>query len=417
MGMNSYVVREIATNYDLTPKYLGNTIPLKSLFSIGTFILTLIILILMKSNELTVTITLLFTIEMIFKTLTGLLNGAFQAHENGKYQGIGNVLSNLLLLIFILISICTDLGIYGIAISYVLSNMLAFVYEYYMLQRKIAKPKFEIDFEFCKTITLLALPFAISGIFYNIYYSVDTVMLDYLVGDYATGIYSAAYKLISVLTVFYSVYTAVLYPVMSKFFKNDEQLLVIVFEKSVKYLSLLIIPLAVATTIYSGDIIQLIFGVEYSEASVVLSILIWTVCLIFINGACGTLLNASHKEVAGTKICIIAAVFNILLNLYMIPHFSYNGAAVSTVLSDILIFILSAYIIFRLGYKINKNLYFNIFKIIISSLILGSSLIVLDLNMWIAIPVGIIIYFVIVYLLKIFDYNDKYVIKEILGKN
>ena len=45
LGVNSHVVREIATNYDLTPKYLGNAIPLKSLFVIGTFILTLIILI------------------------------------------------------------------------------------------------------------------------------------------------------------------------------------------------------------------------------------------------------------------------------------------------------------------------------------------------------------------------------------
>ena len=124
LGVNSHVVREIATNYDLTPKYLGNAIPLKSLFVIGTFILTLIILILMNANTLTITITLLFTIEMVFKTFIGLINGSFQAYEEGKYQGIGNILLNMILLIFILISIFTDLGIFGITLSYVVANFI-----------------------------------------------------------------------------------------------------------------------------------------------------------------------------------------------------------------------------------------------------------------------------------------------------
>jgi hypothetical protein len=37
--------------------------------------------------------------------------------------------------------------------------------------------------------------------------------------------------------------------------------------------------------------------------------------------------------------------------------------------------------------------------------------------MWIAIPVGIIIYLTVVTLLKVFDNDDKYIINEILGKN
>ena len=43
---------------DLAPKYLGNALPLKSILGIVMFVLTLIILIFMKSNELTITITL-----------------------------------------------------------------------------------------------------------------------------------------------------------------------------------------------------------------------------------------------------------------------------------------------------------------------------------------------------------------------
>lgn len=417
LGINTHVIRHVATDYDSAPKYLGNAMPLKSIFGIGTMILTLIILILMKTDELTLTVTLLFAIEMIIKSFINLLNGSFQAFEEGKYQGIGNTLLHIILLIFILITIFTDFGLIGISISYILANAITLIYTYYAFKNNIAKPKFELDLEFCKRITILSLPFAVIGLLYTIYYSIDIVMLTNMVGSYASGIYNATYKLISVLTLFYSVYTAVIFPVMSKFFNDDESMLLISFEKSIKYLMLVIIPIAIATVFYSTDIIHLIYGHKYDAASSVLCILIWTVCLLFISGAANSLLNASHKEVAVTKIYAIAAVFNIVLNFVMIPYFSYNGAAITTVLSDLLIVIIQFYIIYNLGHRPNKKLYFDIVKIIAGSIILGIALYFLNLNMWVALPVGIIIYFATVYLLRVFDDDDKYVIKEILGKN
>ena len=417
LGINTHIIRHVATDYDSAPKYLGNAMPLKSIFGIGTMILTLIILILMKTDELTLTVTLLFAIEMIIKSFTSLLNGSFQAFEEGKYQGIGNTILHVILLIFILITIFTDFGLIGIAISYILANAIALTYAYYSFNKHITKPKFELDLKFCKEITILSIPFAVIGLLYTIYYSIDIVMLTNMVGSYASGIYNATYKLISVLTLFYSVYTAVIFPVMSRFFNDDESMLLISFEKSIKYLMFVIIPLAIATVLYSTDIIQLIYGHKYDAASSVLSILIWTVCLLFISGAANSLLNASHKEVAVTKIYAIAAIFNIALNFILIPYLTYNGAAITTVLSDLLIVIIQGYVIYKIGHRPNKKLYLDVLKVIGGSAVLGISLYILNLNMWVALPVGIIIYLVAVYLFRFFDEDDKYIIREILGKN
>ena len=417
LGISTHIVRHIATDYNSAPKYLGNALPLKLIFASLKIIVTIIILFTMGVNKFTITITLLFSIEMIFKSYINTFNGTFQAFEEGKYQGIGNTLMNTNTLLFILISIYTDLGLVGVAFSYILANLIALAYVYYVLTKHVVKPKYELDLAFCKKITLYSLPFAVTGILYTIYYSIDVVMLTAMIGDYATGIYNATYKLISVLTLFYSVYTAVIFPVMSRYFVDDESMLLVSFEKSIKYLMMIIIPLAVATVFYSTDVIQLIYGHEYNAAASVLSILIWTVCLLFISGAANTLLNASHKEISVTEIYAAAAVFNIALNFFMIPHFSYNGAAITTVASDVLIVCLQCYVIYRLGHRPNKKLYLDLIKIIIGSGILGVALYLLNLNMWVAIPVGIIIYFAAVYLLRVFDDDDKYVVKEILGKN
>ena len=417
LGIGVHSVRHIATDYDSAPKYLGNVIPLKGIFSIIGFLIMFIILLIMGSDELTITVTLLFAIEQIIKKFVELMTATFQAFEEGKYQGILNTLMNILLLIFILITIYCDLDIYGIAFAYILANLLALVYGYHILKKHITKPNYEFDKEFCKKVTIASIPFAATVILSSIYYSIDMVMLTNMIGNYATGIYNATYKLISILTLFYGIYSAVIFPVMSKFFKNDEKMLIICYEKSIKYLMLIIIPIAIATMHYSTDIIQLIYGHQYDAASSALSILIWTVCLLFISGAGNTLLNASYKEVSVTKIYAIAAVFNVVLNLILIPYLSYDGAAITTVLSDILIVILQSYVIYKLGYRVNKKLYIDVIKVIAGSAVLGIALYFLNLNMWIALPVGIIIYFTAVYLFKFFDNDDKYIIREILGKN
>lgn len=416
LGATNYTIRQIATDYESAPKYLGNLLPLKSLFAVGTFLLLTIILVIMKCDETTLTITLLFLIEGVFQSMIGTLNGTFQTFEKGKYQGIGNILLNISLFVFILISIFTDFGLLGITLSYILANGLGLGYAFLMLNKHIVKPKFEFDKSLYKTLILSGLPFAIAGVLFSIYYSIDVVMLTNFVGNYATGIYNATYKLISVLTVFYGVYGAVIFPLMSKFFKNDKELLLVSYEKSIKYLMLFMIPIAIATMYYSLDIVQLIYGNEYDAASQVLSILIWTVCLLFVNGPGNTLLNASHKEITVTKIYAMAAVFNIVLNLILIPYLSFIGAALTTLLSDILIFIVQKYAIHKIGRKPNKKLYYDLGKIILGSIIMGIALYILNLNMWVALPVGIIIYFTSVYLLGLFDNDDKYVIREILGK-
>lgn len=417
LGVSTYIIRHISTDYDSANKYLGNSIPLKSIFSAFNFGLSLIILILMKCNPITIEITLLFTIEAIIKSFYGLFASTFQAFEEGKYQGIGNTIMNLLLLIFIFLVIFTNTGLFGITFAYVVANVIALIYIFWALQKHITKVNIQFDKEFYKKISMASIPFALGSLLYSLYYSIDVIMLTNMVGDYATGIYNASYKLISVLTLFYGIYGAVIFPVMSRMFKNDKKLLIVSFEKSVKYLMLIMIPIAVATQFYSADIITLFFGEKYIESAASLSILIWTLCFMFANAPAANLLTASFKEMEVTKLNFIAVIFNTVTNFFLIPKYSYNGAALTTVLTDFLLLILYIYTMKKNKQNPNNRLYLDIGKILIGSTILGIALYFLNLNMWVALPVGIIIYFITMYLLKVFDNDDKYVIKEILGKN
>lgn len=416
LGISTYTTRDLSRYPDLRSKYMGNAIPLKALLSIITFILTLLILAILNYDVLTTEVVLIFIIQVIFLNMGNLFNGVFQAYGKLKFQAIGIILNSSIILLGTLLLIYFNLGLISVALTYMTGSLITLIYLYLRIRSKITVPKLQFDFSFWKRSVKTAIPFGMTTIFTTLYYMIDTVMLSFLIGSTAVGIYSSAYKIINVFVTLYTVYNFVVFPLMSKFYKDSENLLKISYEKSVKYLLMMMFPIAVGITIYPYYITTLIFGDAYYLAGDVLRILIWNVVFVMVNGASTNLLNSSNNEVAVTKINGIACLINITLNLVLIYYLSYVGASIATVITGIIISILMIYIITRGRFKPDMTLINDIIKIAISGLILGVILVVANLNFWIAIPVAIIIYMITLLLTKSLDSTDKAVIKEIIRR-
>lgn len=414
LGVGTYATRDISRDHNLVNEYLGKLIPLKIILSIFIMIVSLFILILMGKTYLSIIVTCILMIEAIFISMSNILQGVFQAFGKIKYQAIGMVINSLLLLFFVFLTIYFKLGLIFIAGFYAFTYLVMCLYLYRNVLKHITFPKFSIDFNFCKKAIKLSIPFALTGFFYTIYFSIDTVMLSYLSGNYATGIYNASYKIITVLTTFFPVYQTVVFPLMSKLFEGSKDLLKLSYIKSVKYLLLIIMPITFGIVLYATPLVTLIYGNGYLNSSSVMQVLVWTVSFLFVNGAASTLLNASNKEVSVTKIYCSAAITNVVLNLILIPVYSYHGAAIATVLSEILICFLMIYVVKDTPYCPDKSIFKDIIKIILASVIMFSVLYFSHLNMWFGIIVGIIIYSVCILGFKTLDNNDKSLIHEII---
>lgn len=414
-GLQTYLVRAISTDFDNEHIYLDNAITLKLFLSVLYVLIIYLALSTLGWNSRTVMVSLLIGIENVIKSYHAVLFTPFQAHEKMKYQAITNILINVFTLIFIFIIINTNFAIWGIVFAYIFANVIALIYEFWALRKHIIKPKLSFDIQMYKNLLKAGLPFALTGLFYTIYYSIDLVMLNHFSTSYATGLYNSAYKLITVLTLFYTIYSSVVFPVMSKLFKEEKDLLNFSLNKSIKYLLLVTIPISIFTLFYGYEIIM-IYGADYIEAGGVIKILIWTVCFLFINGACSLVLNSSHKEYSVTTIYSIAAIFNVVLNLILIPRYGVYGASVATVLSEILILILELYMLKKINQLPNMHLIYDVVKICIASLILGIVLYALNLNMWVAMAVSIIVYFPLILLLRTADEDDKMIVKQIIDR-
>ena len=415
-GISTYLVRTISTDFESEQRYLSNALILKIFLSIFYMIIVFVALLILGWDNYIVLICLLFAFENLIKSFYNLIFTSFQAHEQLKYQAIANIILNVLTLVFIVMVTFTDYALFGIAFAYIIANIITFIYTFYALAKHIIVPKLYFNLNLSKKLIIAGIPFALSSLFYMIYYSIDMVMITQFAGPYPTGLYNSTYKLISVIALFYTIYISVVFPVMSKLYKESTDLLSLSFNKSIKYLSMVTVPISVGTLLYASDIIFLCYGNQYVEAASVLQILIWTICFLFINGACSLLLNSSHKEVFVTKVYLAAAIFNIVLNLILIPKYSVYGASVATVLSEIFILILELYMISKIDQLPGRHLVYDIFKIIISSIVMGAVLYFANLSIWLAVPIGIIVYFAVFIIIHGLDNDDKNIIHQILGR-
>jgi len=76
-----------------------------------------------------------------------------------------------------------------------------------------------------------------------------------------------------------------------------------------------------------------------------LRILIFALALIFFGNFFNSILIAGNKQNKLLKILSLVAIFNILLNLILIPKFSYLGAAFSSVFTEFLVVLGGVYVV------------------------------------------------------------------------
>jgi PST family polysaccharide transporter len=155
------------------------------------------------------------------------------------------------------------------------------------------------------------------------------------------GVYSAIYKIPSILLLIWIPISQVLYPISSKKMKdnikNGQQ-----FIKNIsKYIGLFLVAISLIICSFSKFIISFIFGNDYVEYSYILILLILWLNIGIWNNFLGiqTLLAGGFDQIY-SKCFQISVVITIILNIILIKSFNLLGAAITPLLSESILFIL-----------------------------------------------------------------------------
>jgi len=191
------------------------------------------------------------------------------------------------------------------------------------------------------TIFRYSIPFALSGIFYIVYFQSDVILLNYLSSSEIAGFYNVAFTIMVAIYLLPNiVYQKFLLPRLYSWVHHDHQQLLLVYRRGMMWMAPAGLMLMLVMFVLMPIAIPWLFGEAYRETISILNILLLCIPIRFISSSIAAVLvsESNIKRKATAMGC--TAFANITLNIMFIPHWHAYGAAFATLLSELLLLIL-----------------------------------------------------------------------------
>lgn len=332
-GIDSILVRELVQNPDKRDELLGSALLLKVIGTIALALLVGTAAVIAKGNATTNILILIITTSYFFQVFN-IIDLFFQSQVLSKKMVVAQLLISIVLAFTKLILIHLRASLVFFAFIYILEAVLlagAFVSIYTAHRLSIFnwKPHFTTMTTMLKSSWLLLFSSATA----MIYLKIDQVMVGHMINTDAVGIYAVAVKLSEIWYFVPSIILSSLLPAIINAQKAGKQ----IYEKRLMYLYALLgwlaIGIALLVSLFSNQIIDTLFGHVYAPAVSVLRVYVWAGVPIFLGMGLGQFLLAENYMIINFFLSLFGAITNIILNIFLIPRYGINGAAIATLIS------------------------------------------------------------------------------------
>ncbi len=171
-----------------------------------------------------------------------------------------------------------------------------------------------------------------------IYNKIDIIMLEKMIGSTEVGYYSGATKFIYPFMFISGAFMTAIFPKLAKHSEEKDKFKIIQ-NLALYYLGGIGVLLSTLLFLGADMIFQLFFGDKYDDSIPVFKVLVWYLAIVFIYGTISNSLVAKNKVVFLVYLNLFMIVLNVLLNFFLIPVYGAKGAAIATIICEVLILV------------------------------------------------------------------------------
>lgn len=266
----------------------------------------------------------------------------YTIYEDFGYITLRSFLVHLLSLILMVTFVKQETDVYIYVALTSMSTSLGNIFNF-CHSRKYVKLKLVSDTKWGQYKNSIFL-FFINSIATVIYMNSDTTILGVLKDDRSVGLYSVAVKIYTILKQVFNAVIATTIPRLAYLRKNNNNEFESLIKRMISIATVCTIPVTAGIIILRKEIISLISGYSYIEATTTLAILAVAIFFaIMANILTNGVLICMGREKCVVKATMVSAIGNAALNFIFIPFFSQNGAAFTTLLAEMTVFGMALY--------------------------------------------------------------------------
>ncbi len=413
LGYTTLLIRDVSQDKSLAGKYFGNIVSIRLIFSVVVFTTMAIIINILGYPGETKLLVYCLGFYHILTSFATICRSIFRAFEKMEYELVTTTVREILRTGLGVSILLLGYGLRELALVLLFPAVMDVVLSFTLCSRKFVKPRIELDLQFFKQTMKIVIPLTLLSMFDMIFVRIDTVMLSAMKSDDVVGWYNAAYNVVFGLKPFQIWFLNGIFPLGSVYFVSSISLFKGLYEKALKYLLILVLPMAIGLAILSDRIVIILYSEDFANSASALRILTLDLVLIYFYGTLGGILVVMGKQNQMAITAGICAVLNIAINFILIPLYSYNGAAIATVITETVL--LGIYICLVSRYLGRLPLHRFIVSPLISCAIMAVVIHILSgLNIAFLAAIGAIIYFIVLYLTKGLSSEDIDLLRELI---
>ncbi|WP_313110288.1 flippase [Stutzerimonas nitrititolerans] len=335
MGLAGLVVREVVREPHEVPKILGTTFMLKLTGMAIGFLLVLGYAVLFEEIGSLEFWMLLIVASAIFFQTFDVVEYWFQSQVQAKYPAIAKSSAVLLAAALKVGLILSGAGLLAFAFAHTAQFVVAALILAYLYKSTTRTSVIDWQANLAKAKQLLSQGWIIclSSIFAVIYMKIDQIMLKWMVGAQEVGVYAVAAQLSEAWYFLPIAVVASFFPKLIKLRDSDSELFNRRLQQLFDFLFLVAIAVALVVTLVAGPVIALLFGSSYQDSASVLTIHIWGGVFIFMRALFSRWILIENALMFSLITQGLGALFNVGLNVLLIPRHGAEGAAMATVIS------------------------------------------------------------------------------------
>jgi len=347
LGVNTWLVREVARAPEQGPRLMANAMSLKLLLSLLVYAAQLGIVRGMDVTAEAVTATdiigLAFVVGAFGQTFTSYL----QAEQRGREPALALVAEKFVVTVGSVALLYAGHGLVAVAWMHLAGALTSTAVTGLALYRHIP---FQLAWDRVVMRRLLvgSAPFLIWIVFGEIYVRIDVMMLTSMVGDSVVGWYGAAFRLYGTLLFVPNIFMTAVFPAIARKFAQPGEEAALATRRTLNLMLLVSIPLGLGMTLVARPVIELLFGLqEFGHAVENLRIFGLSMVFVCIDVVLGSVLIASDRQKQWSYAAIGAAALNPALNLLLIPWTQERlgnggyGAALATLATEIFMMVVA----------------------------------------------------------------------------
>lgn len=196
--------------------------------------------------------------------------------------------------------------------------------------------RLDIDWGFARRAVGASASYWVLAVLGVIYFRIDLVMLDAMVGGEAVGHYASAYRIMDVLALAPALLTGVLFPRFARLQVSDPAGARRLYLSTVRLLVWTGLLIAGVGALLASPLLTFLFSTAYVDATLSLLWLMLALVLVFWHAPNATILFTGGRLGPVASLSVVTAGFNVVVNWLVIPQYGAAGAAATTAASELL---------------------------------------------------------------------------------